>query len=339
MPPPLIKPFAKFFKSICRINKVMRQFFLKSALFIFGATGLLPSCAIYSPTPGMYLGSERDDCGLAVSQTIGKSVRWDKDDFPIEFYVHESTPVPAHKNFVAAVDNWNIAWEMYLSDRGLNSFPLFHIPNPRAQYSGSPGSDSHNMLFFVDNYKKHMKSDAQAITSIFSDMDGKIEDTDIIINNAMYEYFYDESYNRDIFAFRQRQKQARRGLASTSLPGFFARFFEKIQGWLKIFKKQKPLRKIARSPVRPPADKVDFPSLIIHEVKHVVSGQHCETRGLSRRCAPADATFKQDIAEDSWHETGGDYYSVMEPGLMQGRVRRDITNHDLEKLFCGYIGL
>lgn len=313
--------------------------FYPKALFICVIGLLLASCAIYSSSPGMYMGSERDDCGLAVSHTIGKSVRWEKDDFPLKFYIHESVPVPAHKNFVAAVENWNIAWESYLEEQNLDPFPLFHIPNPQAQYSGTPDNDSYNMLFFVDNYEKYMHEDAQAITSLFNDMDGELKDADIIINNALYEYFYDENYNRDVFAFRERQESAQRGLAGSSLPGFFARLFIKIQTWLNIFKKQKPLRKIARSPLKPPADKVDFPSLIIHEVKHVVSGQHCETRGRSGRCFPSDATFKQDMAESSWNNTGGDYYSVMEPKLMRGRVRRDITRHDLEKLFCGYIDL
>ena len=309
-------------------------------------TGLLAfsvvSCVLGPSNPGMYLGSKRDDCGLAVGPTIGKSLRWNRDNLPVSFHVHESVPVPAHKNFISALENWNLAWEAHLSEKGVEPFPLFHVENPRAQYSGAPANDSHNMIFFLDNYNKYKKETEQAVTGLFYDTNGKLNDADILVNNTgEFKFFYDEAYNRDVFAFKQRTS-AQRGLASSRAPGFFNRLSVRILArfafFFNLFKQSEPLRKIARTPDRIPADSVDFPSLMIHEVKHVVSGQHCK-KNHRGRCVPEDETFQKDKAYDAWVATGQSYYSVMEPILTNGRIRRDITLHDLEKLFCGYIGL
>ena len=70
---------------------MMPYFFCGKKLFLVCVTGLLAfsvvSCVLGPSNPGMYLGSKRDDCGLAVGPTIGKSLRWNRDNPEFDTFI------------------------------------------------------------------------------------------------------------------------------------------------------------------------------------------------------------------------------------------------------------
>ena len=300
----------------------MKGFLQTGVLFLF--ITFFTSCALQGEI-GLYEG-EKDACGFAVNEYTGKGLRWDKSKFPISFYIHESVPPEAHKNFIAAIDHWNITWEEFLVDRGVEPFLLFAVVDKGVQYSGSPKNDGYNILFFVkDSFSTYGKSEIQAITSMYSSRWGiNIKDTDIIVNNRNFVYFYDEDYNEDILAFKAKKISNSRNIASSRSMGFWFRLRQKIQNWfkfiLKPFKKKKAIRQIAGVP-KVPRGLVDFPSLMIHELGHSYGAAHMDES--DQRNAMASRSERRTI-------------SVMEEKLPDGRARRNIGEYDLNNLFCGY---
>ena len=307
----------------------MKKFF-KIGIFILLVSSF-PACVIHDGRGGFFLG-KKDSCGFAVSQYNGKGLRWRKSDFPITFYVHESVPAKAQANFISAIDHWNMAWEEFLSDEDLEFFPLFAVVDKNNQYSGSPMDDSYNILFFIEDdfdQSGYGEKKVQAITSMHSNqLTGRIKDTDIIVNNDNYDYFYDKNYDTDIL-ISQKETSSHRGLASSVSVGFWPRFKQRIQNWLnfilKPFKKKKELRQIARIPSRVPINRVDFPSLMIHELGHVPGLAH-----INKSESHAMASMGDDSEERTLS-------SVMEKKLLHGRVRRHIGRYDLNNLLCGYL--
>ena len=300
--------------------------------FLFFCITLLESC-VFQPGGGAIYMGEKDSCGFAVNQYSGQGLRWDEDEFPISFYVHHSVPEKAKANFMSAVSHWNLAWADYLEDQGLKVFPLFMIRDKNNLYSGKPGKDNSNFLFFIeDRFSRYeSNSNTQAITAITSS-GYEIKDTDILINAESFTYYYDKSYNKEITLAENKQKE-RRSIASSRAPSFKFKVFDQLKKWLKFFLKpfikKNPRRTIATPSPKVPKDKVDFPSLIIHELGHV----------------PGMAHFNEsDINEDHNHyrsrsrgsSRAGSYLSVMEPRLSSGRARRQVTEHDLDNLFCAY---
>ena len=274
-----------------------------------------------------------DSCGFAISRQTGEGLRW--ENLPIPVYVHKSTPAPAHKIFLSAVDHWNMAWGDYLSNKGLEPFPLFDVVNRNMQYSGAPKGDGYNMLFFVEkNFSKYENIKVQAFTTMRHSFSGKLTDTDIIVNSEHYRYFYDDNYNTEVRLSKNEIKERRR-LAGSMPHGIWFQLKQHIQKWfqflLKPFRKGKTLRQIATPSVKVPRNQVDFASLMIHELGHVDALGHFE---------------KEDHNEKDFHlasrdrgsSSGESFISVMEPKLAYGKSRRSIKKYDLDNLFCGYIG-
>lgn len=300
-----------------------------------------PACILQNGMEiGLYEG-QKDACGFAVSQYTGNGLRWDTSKFPISFYIHESVPLEAHKNFISATEHWNIAWEEFLLDQGVEPFLLFSIVDKNSQYSGSPGNDTYNVLFFItDKFSNYVtktsstsgKSNIQAVTAMMSSPGGDIKDTDIIVNNENFRYFYDENYDEDILLSKKEIANNRR-VASSMSEGFWFRFKQQIQAWfnflLKPFKKKKALRQIAKKSSRVPRDRVDFPSLMVHELGHVPGLAHVEK-------SDSNHASNKFASKGSRHSEKKDISSVMEPKLLSGRSRRSIQDYDLNNLFCGY---
>ena len=299
---------------------------------LFLLIGLLNNCVFHPGSP-IYVG-EKDVCGFAVSQYSGQGLRWDDSKFPISFYMHRSVPKKARDNFISAVSHWNIAWTEYLQEEGLKPFPLFTIVDKNNLYDGRPEKDGHNFLFFVDDRFSRYESNpnTQAITAIAS-MGYEIRDTDILVNNEAFDYYYDSSYNKEI-TLAENQIKETRGIASSSSPGLRFKITARLKQWLKFlfkpFTKRKTIRDIATPSPKVPRDKVDFPSLIIHELGHVPGLAHFDDESL-------DSNHTYHRSKSRRFSQNKSYQSVMEPKLSSGRARRKVTSHDLDNLMCGYL--
>ena len=319
--------------------------------FIFKAvvlSSLFTSSCIFESSfmmqPGPFRGTQ-DSCGFTVDEYSGQGLRWEKSNFPVIFKIHANVPPKARKNFISAVDYWNLAWYDFLESKGLAPFDLFYV-DLRGVYEGDTGSDGSNLFLFVnENFSRYENNSSQAITALRSErMTSSIIDTDILVNNENFKFYYDSTYNTKIELAKQNFKK-KRHLASLKNPGRFFQIMEKLKTFfsifLKPFKKSKQIRQIADYRPDIPKNKVDFPSLIVHELGHVPGRGHFDSseshvhssrysrNNLKSRNGQNEATLKSRAYNRK-------HTSVMEPFLQQGRDRREITNYDLEKLFCAY---
>ena len=305
-------------------------------LSLFFSTGCVIDTAKLFMSPGPYQGVQ-DSCGFSVEEHSGEGVRWKKSKFPVTFKIHTKVPIEAEKNFIAAVDHWNLAWAHYLEDKGLEPFDLYYVDR-RGVYEGNAGPDGNNLFLFVhEDFSKYDSSSVQAITSLrINKRTANIEDTDILVNRENFKFFYDPSYNNEIELAHKDFKQ-KRFLASLRTPSPFVQIMNKIKSFfnffLNFFKKAKPVRQIADYRARVPRDMVDFPSLMIHELGHVPGRGHFNDDEYHTHFASREQSRTNKKRSKSKRDS---HLSVMEPELLRGHARRDITEYDLENLFCAY---
>ncbi|MCY4321222.1 MAG: hypothetical protein OXC37_02285 [Bdellovibrionaceae bacterium] len=298
---------------------------------LFLSISFLASCVFEMGSP-IYVG-QKDSCGFAVNQYSGQGLRWNEANFPVPFYLHSSVPYEAKQNFIFAIEHWNLAWAEYLENEGLQPFRLFIVADRHNLYNGQPQRDGSNFLFFIDkNFSRYdSSSGVQAITAMNAIGD-EIKDTDILVNEEAFNFYYDSSYNDEI-TIAKKKVDERRSIASSRAPSLGMKIIERLKEWwsflLKPFIKKKPIRGIARISPKVPRDKVDFPSLMIHELGHVPGMAHFD--GSDRYHSNHNHASR---TKRSSRDKG--YISVMEPKLPSGKARRQITSYDLENLFCAY---
>ena len=303
-----------------------RVIFLISALF-------LSACIYEGGFSGNY-SLQTDDCNISKTP-LGGSLIWEElKNKPVLFYVHESVPDVAQEVFNASIDHWNVAWELYLEDKGEEPFPLFEVIDRELKYTGTPGRDQYNILFFIDkNFLNYEKEEVQAFTAVLSSRRGAIKDTDIIVNNEYYSYYYDLDYQTDIQASLKSFKQNRK-LASSRGDSSLSLLKQKLLAWLqfflKPFLKKKPQRQVASPAVKVPRGMIDFASLMIHELGHVPGLTHYEKNSILERELERMASTNSSSGSDN-------YVSVMEKKLQSGRARRNIKERDLYNIYCTYI--
>ena len=292
----------------------MRCFYKIAFLFFLGFN--VASCYYVAPDNHLYTGRP-DPCGFSKS-SHNDSIKWDTSKFPISFYAHSSVSTDAYRNFVSATEHWNDAWMEYLEARSItNKFLLFKIGGEGYLFSGTPGVDGSNMLFFLDDFDGYSNkpNSIQALTSTIS-AGGRLEDTDILVNEEHNKYYFDRSYDSYVLSTHTQSNQYRT-FASTSQPSFwenakdtFLRLFYFAMDFFKIQEhvhRDLDARRISKN-------LVDFPSLIIHELGHALGLAHIPI-------------------ED---EKSDRLFSIMERVLPKGRTRRVIGSYDLDNLFCGY---
>ena len=294
--------------------------------------------------PGPFKG-EMDSCSFTVDEYSGEGLRWKKSDFPITFKIHANVPPKARKNFISAVDHWNLAWYDFLDAKELDPFDLFYV-DLRGVYEGDIGSDGSNLFLFKnEDFSRYVDEEIQAVTIVIGDgMTPLIIDTDILVNNVNFKYYYDSAYNTAIDLAKQGFEK-KRHLAGLKNPGYFFQIMEKLKTlfniFLKPFKKPKQIRKIADYKPKIPKNKVDFPSLIIHELGHVPGRMHfdeSESPAHSSRSSRNNLRAKNSKNKSTLRSrvSKNKPISIMEPILLNGRTRREITEYDLERLFCAY---
>ena len=321
--------------------------------FVLGIFLSLTACLIeVGDRPGAAL-YEVDECYFTKDLRTGKSVKWDMDEFPIAFYVHESTPDAAYFNFVAAVDFWNIRWAEYIEEKGGEAGPLLEVKGNGEKFttSGSPIEDKYNMLIFAPSSEiKKITGDSlstsvnkiQAVT--YSQRSrgylsrGSLKSADILVNKTHFTYYYDEDYNKDILALKSSRFPQRR-VAFTKPPSFLTSLKRRILKFFlyffEFFKEEKQ-RGIASVKKSIPKDHVDFPSLMVHEIGHTLPLAHVdedkyEGKGRASRLAASKQLSVEEVEEEKKKES-----SVMKVELPRGAIRRDIPEFDLDNIFCGY---
>ena len=317
---------------------------MKYFIFIILSVFFISSCVFENPFmgPGVFQ-DQQDSCEFMVDAYTGQSLRWDKSQFPIIFKVHASVPREAELNFISAVDHWNLAWSEFLEIKGLKPFNLYYV-DPRGRYEGEPGADGSNLLLFeYENFSKYNPDqDIQAITTVWSKRRAKvtfITDTDILVNTINRKYYYDDSYNNRI-QLAKKDFEIKRFLASSKDPGRFVLIMENLKSFfnlfLKLFKKPKKIRQIANYRTNIPRDHVDFPSLMVHELGHVPGRKHYHPESHQNHFSEDQLYSKNRRHQASSKDRKKNYISIMEPRLLHGRTRRNITEYDLETLFCAY---
>ena len=295
---------------------------LKTILIFFASLQLM-SCIYYEdPGNGFYIPSP-DTCGFSRDK-MNRSVKWDLAKFPIAFHVHGSVPDKAYYNFVSAVTHWNEVWIQYLEDREIvDTFLLFRIVGEGEKFAGTPKRDGNNMLFFLDRFEGYGQTSrtgrqvTQALTSMVS-VEGRIQDTDILVNADEVQHYFDRSYDRYVLSSGTREHRYR-NLASTGRVSIWQNIKNSLTSLFKLVKNLISLKKRVHThrgldSKRIPGNLVDFPSLMIHELGHAAGLSHI----------PAES------------EKSGEVFSIMERTLPEGQTRRDIGEYDLESLFCGY---
>ena len=318
----------------------VKQILKRLLILVFGASGLA-GCIVGGPPGGyrLYQGGT-DECGFALDSYTGEPLKWDVSRLPISFYIHESVPPEAHRNFISNVNHWNSVWAEHGEEQGVEVADMFAIVSENQVFSGRPGKDGYNMLFFITkdfaaSYGAG-KSTVQAVTVTFNDDSGHIVDTDILINAETIKYFYDPDYDSDILALNEKAG-ARRYLSSTEAPGLWAslkRKFSRAFRWLfGFFRKPETLqREVAARRVKVPRGLVDFPSLGAHELGHSPGLGHEEDKKRIGGRGLASKGGKRAAAPKKGRQ------SIMKRILPPGHARRNISNYDLENLFCGYYG-
>lgn len=298
-------------------------------IFFFLFVVLLSSCIIDESGDYLYQ-RDKDQCGFLVDPRTGQGIRWKLEDLPVSFYIHESVPEEARQNFMSAVEHWNQEWEEYTRSQGeVSASVLFAVMGNGSVFEGHVKNDSYNMLFFTNKIKPYgMKDTTQAITKTYS-LRRKIRDTDIIVNTESFQYYYDTAYNEAILALKH-ERQSLRKLASSQAPSLWQTIKSYLRDMLTFFHKlfvKKKYRDIAGlGSKRIPRDLVDFPSLMIHELGHVPGLSHVEGQSTASASHSRNPRGRKTT------------YSVMNPKLAYGEVRRNIGQYDLKNMFCGYYG-
>lgn len=321
-------------------------------IFLLSSFLILTSCLVETGRRGGSL-HELNECYFNRDLRTGKAVKWNKDKFPISFYIHESVPDEAYFNFVAAVDHWNIRWAEYVEERGGEAGPLVEVVGKGEKFatSGSLIRDDYNMLIFVESSKignimgeqSFLIDEIQAVTysqksrSFLGNV--SLKSADILVNKTSFKYYYDEEYNQDILAWKA-SKDPKRRIAFTKVPSrsaflknrilnFFLRFLD--------FFKVKKQRKLARLRKSIPENMVDFPSLMAHEIGHAEALAHVDSDKYPKSMAlrfPHRRPLRRLASMDQKEE--GKQESIMKVELPRGTIRRHISDFDLDNIFCGY---
>lgn len=318
----------------------MKTYHSKLALWllIVGGTFCLSSCLMHGGSffSGNYITNE---CSFTVNRFTGDTIKWEKDQLPVTFYVHHSVPVEAHKNFVAATNYWNMVWGDYLEERGLPESTLFEVLESQWQDFDGPKNDTYNTLFFLEDFNRYGKPSMQAVT-VASSEGSFMKDTDILVNASQFKFYYDDEYNHNInLAFQKRNSF--RNISSSFQPSWHERvknkifsFFKFIFNWLIGVESKSRTLATYDAPV--PSGFVDFPSLMIHELGHVPGLGHVEKEEkITDYHSMRQASLGKNHNEKPERGLVSNH-SVMHPKLPPGFSRRRISDFDLNNLFCGY---
>lgn len=293
-----------------RMVKIKREMLFLSFFFL---------CISCSPFNVIQSGVQQvDSCNFHMSQ-YGIGLKWDHLPVPISLHKASMDKISI-QSVIKVVDEMNASWNQF-SGRSEGLFEVLGLIdyNKALEVSG----DGQNTITFISTEEnrvststsassrsyesKFLQSDRQAVTQVKGSR--SFIEADIFVNDDNFDFYYeDNSYITD----KNITDKNPRNLASFDdvKVSFFSKIkdiFFKVFDFLMFWKEKKKDRSIASRYKRIPIDKVDFESLIVHELGHVVGLGHNEEEG-----------------------------SVMKRKLSKGRIRRGLSSVDLNSLFCGY---
>ena len=248
-------------------------------------------------------GIGEDECNFQTR--FGHTIRWKK--LPVPIYVHESVPSKARKNLEYAVDIWNEAWN-YRSGEGL----LFEIMGQTTKTMPDRFGDGVNVFYYHADkeVKIAITPGEQGVTrvQVFAT---NIKDGDIVINGLYHKFHYEKSLDDYSLYTNVPSLSTARTIASTSNYSFWQNWLTALKSFMKklIFWQKTPLpRGPASKKKRISHRKVDFISLSLHELGHLIGLMH-------------EKKEKQNI---------------MFSKLATGKLRRRIQDIDIERVACSY---
>ncbi len=269
-------------------------------------------------------GHGRNECNFRTQ--YGYVIRW--SDLPIPIHLHEDIPPQAQENLNYAIDMWNEKWN-YETGQG----PLFEIMGSVVQEVPDKHGDGIN-LFYIDKEGVVTSDDGdtigsggggsgsqsfnllnsirQGVTRLKNGFRGTLNDGDIVMNNVHFEFHYEkEHFDHSTYTHVPKLSTART-LASTLEHSFWMKWlkaFKSFINWVSFWKTTSPTRTPSAKKKRIPRGKIDFISLCLHELGHLVGLLHDEQNSKN----------------------------IMYPHLNKGQIRRNLTETDTNRISCSYL--
>ena len=270
----------------------MKFFILFCLLFLFSACVQMP--------PQARCKGCVDECNFHMGQ-YGKGLRWRTLPVPITLHA-ESMHQPAINTTLKVIDEWNHTWK---SDTQSQT-ELFEVVGA-IHYNEADDTmrDDHNSIVMLSTRNQGSLPSVMLLpdrVGVTQTLGGRmyLSEADIYLNEEVYDFYYEDQE-----LVGQKPKEYSRYLASLSAPQFEVKsLFERFLKWIMFWKKESG-REIAAA--RVPRGKVDFESVVSHELGHVLSLGHNNKPG-----------------------------SIMQEGLEGNQVRRGLRPIDIDSLRCHY---
>ena len=268
--------------------------------FILLCMVLLLSACVQRPPQAQCKGCV-DECNFHLGQ-YGQGLRWKTIPVPITLHA-ESMDSSAMNTTLKVVDEWNHTWKNNTQSQN----GLFEVVGAiHYEEADDTLKDNYNSIAMLSLGTQGSLPSVMLHKSNFGItnlMGGRmyVQEADIYLNKEAHDFYYEDQE-----VVGQKPEEYSRYLASLSKPQFEMKsLFERFLQWVMFWKKESH-REIATA--RVPRGKVDFETVVSHELGHVLALGHNNKPG-----------------------------SIMQENLAERQVRRGLRPVDLDSLRCRYV--